>query len=84
MSNSMETLYLYAQERPTAIYLAQEEGYYVRLHREDEYEKHLRALLDESGQKLLNDLLRTKINLSISNERAAFQSGFRTALELLH
>ena len=82
MTNAIDALYLYAQEHLFAIYLAQEEGYYVHLHREDEYEKRLRNLLDETGQKVLDDFLRTKVNLSLANERAAFQSGIQVALEL--
>ena len=82
MTDATDALYLYAQEHLFAIYLAQEEGYYVRLHREDEYEKRLRSLLDKESQKVLDDFLQTKTNLSLANERAAFQSGIQVALEL--
>ena len=40
------------------------------------------ARLDKESQKVLDDFLQTKTNLSLANERAAFQSGIQVALEL--
>ena len=82
MTDAMDALYLYAQERLFHILLAQESSYYVRLHREDQYEQRLRAALDETGQKILDDLTRTKVDLALSGERAAFRAGFQIAMEL--
>lgn len=82
MTDAMDALYLYAQEHLFHMLLAQESNYYVRLHREDQYEQRLRAALDEAGQKILDDLIRTKVDLALSGERAAFQAGIRVALEL--
>lgn len=82
MTDAMEALYCYAQEYLFPSFTAQEKGYHVRFIREDQYEKQLRGLLDESGQKILDDFLKIKINIMLSESRVAFQAGYRSALEL--
>ncbi len=82
MTGPMEALYLYAQEHLFRFFLEQVEGYHVYLHREDQYTERLRALLDESGKKLLEDLSRAKLNILTAESEAAFQAGFRCAFEL--
>lgn len=82
MTDAIDALYLYAREHLVRIFLAQEKGYYTRLRREDQDEQRLRAILDEQGQKILDDLIRTKINLALSDERVAFRAGIHIALEL--
>ncbi len=82
MTDAMEALYVYAQEYLFSTLLAQEKGYNVHLTREEKYEEQLHDILDESGQKILDSLIKTKLNITLSNERAAFQAGIRIALEL--
>jgi len=80
MNDAMDALYLYAQENTFRLFLAQTEGYSI--YREDEYTKRLRALLDEPGQKLLDDLLRTETSITGLESESAFQAGFHTAFDL--
>lgn len=82
MTDAMEALYMYAQECLFSTLLAQEKYYNVHLTREDKYEEQLRDILDEPGQEILDRLIKTKLDLTLSNERAAFQAGIRIALEL--
>ena len=86
MTDAMEALYVYAQEYLFSTLLAQEKGYNVHLTREEKdeekYEEQLHDILDESGQKILDSLIKTKLNITLSNKRAAFQAGIRIALEL--
>ncbi len=83
MNDAMDALYLYAQEHTLRLFLAQTEGYSVYHYREEEYAKRLRALLDESGQKLLDDLMRTETSITGVESEAAFQAGFHAAFDLL-
>lgn len=82
MTDAMEALYIYAQECLLSTFLAQENGYHARLVREDQYEEQLRNILDGPGQKMLDDLLDIKVSILLSENRAAFQAGYRSALEL--
>ncbi len=83
MTAAMEALYLYAQENTFRIYLAQVRSYPLEACREDRYTERLRVLLDEDGQTLLDDLLRTKENVSEAECAAAFQAGIHAAFELI-
>ena len=82
MTDTMEALYCYAQECLFSSFAAQEKSYHARLYREDLYEGQLRALLDESGEKILDDFLKIKLDIMLSESRVAFQAGYRSALEL--
>ena len=82
MTEAMEALYTCAQECLFSTLFAQEKEYRIRLIREGQYEERLYAILDESGQKLLDDLLKIKIEIMLSESRVAFQAGYRSALEL--
>ena len=82
MSDSMEALFQYAQECLFSKLQAQEDGYNTLLVRDDYYEEQLRNILDESGQKILDDFTKNKLFMMISESKAAFQAGYRLALEL--
>ena len=82
MTDAMEALYTYAEECLFSKLQAQEDGYNVLLTQESHYEEQLRGILDEPGRKILDDLIKNKLFLMISESKAAFQSGYRLALEL--
>lgn len=82
MTDAMEALFDYAQECLFSKLQAQEDGYNILLARDDHYEEQLRSILDEPGQKILDDFAENKLFLMISESKAAFQAGYRLAIEL--
>ena len=83
MTEAMDALYLYTQENMLRRFLEEIEGYHTYLQREDQYTERLRAQLDESGKKLLDDLSKAKLDILGTESEAAFHAGFHCALELL-
>lgn len=82
MTDAMEALFTYAQECLFSAIQAQEKGYNVFAAREEYYEEQLRSILGEPGQKILDDLIKNKFFIMISESKAAFQAGYQLALEL--
>lgn len=82
MTDAMEALFRYAQERRIRLLLDTEPEFsqvVLCLERQD---KSFRALLDEETETRFEKFLSEQALLDLFNERAAFRAGFQIALEL--
>ncbi len=82
MTNAMEALFLYAQERMVRPLLDEEPEFYSVISCLERQESSLRALLDEETERRFQQFLEEQALFDLLNERAVFHAGFRLAIEL--
>lgn len=82
MTDLMDTLYQYAEEKLMRGLLDQEEAYAQACHAAEKGEKTLRAQLSEEQQELLEALLEERKLMAFCEWEALFRAGFQVAMEL--
>lgn len=82
MTNAMEVLFAYAQERMEKPLLLSEHEYSNARLCAEKQEERLRAMLGGEAAQLLDDLLQEQALLLFFCKQAAFRAGFQIALEL--
>lgn len=82
MTDAMEALFRYAQERRIHPLLDTEPEFSQVVLCLERQGKSFRALLDEETETRFDQFLSEQALLDLFNERAAFRAGFQIALEL--
>ena len=82
MTDTMEVLFGYAQERLEPPLLLSEPDYAEAQHCADEQEKRLRSMLDDKAEECLENFLKEQELLLFFENRAMFLAGFQLATEL--
>lgn len=82
MTDLMESLFTYAQEKLIRSLLNQESEYIPACHNADRQEEILRALLGKDAETHLDKLIREQELLLFMQERAMFRAGFQIAMGL--
>lgn len=82
MTDLMDILYQYAEEKLVRGFLDQEGEYANVRHCADQQERMLRELVSEENKGRLEDLLEERKLMAFFEGRALFRAGFRMAMEL--
>lgn len=82
MTDAMDALFLYAQERLIRSLLDTEPEFNNVVSCLERQDNSFRALLDQEIEERFDKLLAEKALLDLFSERAAFRAGFQIAMEL--
>lgn len=82
MSDAMEALFLYAQERLVRALLEEEPEFHSVVSCLERQDCSFRALLDKETEQRFQKFLDEQALFNLFNERAAFRAGFQLAMEL--
>lgn len=82
MTDAMDALFLYAQERLMRALLEEEPEFHSVASCLEQQDSSFRALLDGETERRFQKFLDEQALFNLFNERAAFRAGFQLAIEL--